>query len=77
MNPKIVLSLLLLTIVNPSFAATPPKYLAIKDFNLCLQEKNMGTYSVWCMPSKKAKECPKNSWKALKRLKNADKLPTC
>lgn len=77
MNPKIILSLLLLTTVNPSFAATQPKYLAIKDFNLCLQEKNMGTYSVWCMPIKKATACPKASWKALKRLKNRDKVKTC
>lgn len=77
MTQKAVLGFLLLVAVTPTFAATPPKYLAIKDFNLCLQEKNMGTYSVWCLPSKKASACPKASWKALKRLKNRDKVQAC
>ena len=77
MKQKAVLGLLLLIAVTPTFALPAPKYLAIKDFNLCLQEKNMGTYSAWCMPAKKATACPKASWKALKRLKNNDKVPTC
>ncbi|HMU87328.1 MAG TPA: hypothetical protein PKC11_06830 [Agitococcus sp.] len=77
MKQKVVLGFLLLIAVTPTFALPAPKYLAIKDFNLCLQEKNMGTYSTWCMPTKKTTTCPRASWKALKRLKNADKIEKC
>ncbi|PTQ88893.1 hypothetical protein [Agitococcus lubricus] len=77
MNRTLVLGILLWMTLSPAFAATPPKYVAIKDFNLCLQEKNIDIYSVWCMPSKRAAACPRASWKALKRLKKRDKVQAC
>jgi len=77
MNKKLLFSALMLLMVKPVWAATPPQYLAIADFELCLHEKNMGTYTVWCMPSKKVASCPKASWKALKKLKNKDKVEKC
>lgn len=58
-------------------AMTPPKYLEIKSFQKCLSEKDMGGYTAWCMPAKRAKVCPRSSWKALKKLTGDDKMPAC
>lgn len=55
----------------------PPKYLEIPDFKKCLADKDMGTYTALCMPAKRVKECPRKSWRALKKLTGDDKVPAC
>ena len=58
-------------------AALPPKYLEVKDFKKCLAEKDMGTYSMWCLPANKPEACPKESWEQLNNLTGQDKVPSC
>ena len=58
-------------------AALPPKYLAIKDFDRCLTEQDMGSYRAWCLPAKKPATCPESSWQQLNRLTGPDKVPSC
>ncbi|WP_156455135.1 hypothetical protein [Janthinobacterium sp. B9-8] len=60
-----------------SFAALPPKYLEIKDFKQCLQEKEINSYRIVCMPKKKLAACPRASWKQLNALTENDKIPAC
>ncbi|MFC7421757.1 hypothetical protein ACFQNF_18010 [Iodobacter arcticus] len=60
-----------------SFAALPPKYLEIKDFKKCLQEKEIDSYRIVCMPKKKLAACPRASWKQLNALTENDKIPAC
>ena len=59
------------------FAAFPPKYLDVKDFDRCLTEKDMGSYRAWCLPAKKPATCPKESWQQLNQLTGPDKVPDC
>jgi hypothetical protein len=58
-------------------AALPPKYLAIKDFDRCLTEQDMGSYRAWCLPAKKPAACPQASWQQLNQLTGPDKVPDC
>ncbi|MDW5417710.1 hypothetical protein R6242_14160 [Iodobacter sp. CM08] len=75
---KLLLSALLLSLsAMESFAALPPKYLAVKEFKKCLGSKQIETYSAWCMPAKKTAICSKESWSQLKALRGKDKLPSC
>ena len=73
----LTLSFLTLALATSSFAALPPKYLGVKDFDKCLSELKVDTYSVRCMPSKKPKACPSTSWKKLNNLSSAEKLLVC
>lgn len=71
------LSALLACCASSALAVTPPKYLAVKDFKQCLAEQQHGSYTTWCLPPKRAKACPRASWKQLRGLKGEDALPPC
>ncbi len=58
-------------------AALPPQYLQVDKFQKCLAQESKGSYSAWCMPSKRMKACPKASWKQLGELKGRDAVPPC
>ena len=59
------------------WAALPPKYLDIKDFDHCLTAKDMGSYRAWCLPATKPAACPQESWRQLNQLTGPDKVPGC
>lgn len=65
------------TFGSETVGMTQPKYLEILDFKKCLADKDMGTYTALCMPAKRAKACPRKSWRALKKLTGDDKVPAC
>lgn len=67
----------LMTGFTNGFAALPPKYLGIKDFDKCLTDKQVDTYRAWCIPVRKPKACPKSSWKQLRSLSGQDRIPRC
>jgi hypothetical protein len=69
--------LLLTSIAISSHAALPPKYLQIKGFEQCLSTHQVDTYTAWCMPAKKMKNCPQTSWNQLTALSGNDKLADC
>lgn len=73
----VICSLLLMGVVVNVCAVLPPKYLAIKDFKQCLGSKDMGTWSAWCLPSKKPDACPADSWKQLTQLTGKERVPNC
>ena len=60
-----------------SIAALPPKYLEVEGFQQCLTVKEVGSYSVWCMPEEKPDSCSVESWKKLLELSGNDQLPEC
>lgn len=60
-----------------SSAVTPPKYLEIKDFKLCLAIQKFDTWEGWCMPAQKPGTCPAESWQQLNALEGEDKLSPC
>ncbi|MDP3478333.1 MAG: hypothetical protein Q8R88_01085 [Desulfoprunum sp.] len=71
------IGLIFAILATNSFAALPPKYLEVKEFQQCLSTQKIDTYEVWCMPAKKILSCPATSWKELKALAGIDKLPKC
>lgn len=54
-------------------ASLPPAYLGVKKFKQCLSTKSMGTWESWCIPEKKPKKCPSNSWRILQK----QSIPNC
>jgi len=77
-NRYLVLCVLSLpTAATQVFAALPPKYLEVKDFDRCLADKDMGSYHAWCLPAEKPIECPKDAWQQLNKLTGPDKVPAC
>jgi hypothetical protein len=69
--------LLLASVAISSHAALPPKFLQIKGFEQCLGTHQIDTYTAWCMPAKKMKNCPQTSWNQLKALSGNDKIADC
>lgn len=81
---KMVLSMrqiasLLFFLVTPQIAnaVVPPSYLSVAQFRYCLQQKDMGNYSVWCVPPTRATRCPKHSWQQLQALRESGELWGC
>lgn len=52
----------------------PPQYLEVKDFKLCLETQDNGTWQSWCLPRKQPKACSDKSWAKLSRQ---NQLPLC
>lgn len=55
-------SFVLLFTSHAAFALLPPKYLSVPHFKSCLSQKNMGTWTAYCLPQKKPRACPLNAW---------------
>ena len=72
-----VLSLPLFSQDDETTSVLPPKYLSIPNFQLCLGEKDMGTWTSYCMLKTKPAKCPKTSWRQLNELKGNDRLIDC
>jgi hypothetical protein len=70
-------SLALTVVALTANAVLPPKYLSVPNFNQCLGNKDMGTWTAWCMPASKPAACSAESWQQLEQLTNADRLPEC
>ncbi|HMV78240.1 MAG TPA: hypothetical protein PK453_02485 [Leptospiraceae bacterium] len=84
MKKKLTYSLLLIVLCLPLFSeddettsVLPPKYLSVKNFQLCLGEKDMGTWTSYCMPKVRPAKCPAASWKQLNALTGNDRLTDC
>lgn len=84
MKQKLILSLLTVLLSLPLFTSEdettsvlPPKYLSVPNFELCLGEKDMGTWTSYCMLKTRPANCPKESWKKLNELKGNDRLIDC
>ena len=58
-------------------SALPPKYLAVDQFQSCLQSKQVETYRQWCMPASKPASCAAQSWDELDGLQGKEKVPGC
>lgn len=71
------LATLLLSTALPTFAALPPKYLAVPQFQQCLVQKTVEQYQIWCVPEQRPKACPLASWQQLLALKNEGELTSC
>ncbi len=77
MRLSILVGWLLPVAVIPGFAALPPKYLEIPQFDRCLAEQDQGGYRTWCLPDARPAACPEASWKALEALRGGDQVPPC
>ena len=73
----VFLGLAFLVVVIEGIAALPPKYLEVEGFQQCLAEKEVGSYSVWCLPEEKPDACSAESWKKLLEFSGNDQLPDC
>lgn len=60
-----------------SASVLPPKYLQIDQFERCLQSRQVGSHTQWCMPVSRPASCPVESWEQLNRLQGGDRVPAC
>ena len=74
--PPVICASLLAT-TTTIFAVLPPKYLEVENFAQCLANKNMGTWTSWCMPATKPDTCSDESWQQLNNLTGKDRVPAC
>lgn len=54
--------------VGSNSATWTPKYLEVKGFKKCLSVQEYRGWEGYCMPTKKLKECAKDSWKSLQKM---------
>lgn len=71
LRPALCLSLLLSS-CSILAGGTPPKYLAVEDYDKCVKSYATDNGRAICIPLKKPKACPKDSWKELKGLGELD-----
>ncbi len=64
----------LISSINTTFAMTPPDYLRVNHWQLCLGEKKVDTYIIVCLPKKHPNDCPATSWTELQSMSD---LPRC
>lgn len=70
-------TLLLLVMAGAANAALPPQYLSVPQFDRCLATQDHGSYQSLCMPAKRPKACPADSWAQLSALTGAQRVPAC
>ena len=51
----------------------PPEYLNVQGWKDCLEEKQLGSHSVVCLPSEQPDNCLQNSWLELIRIWTSEK----
>jgi hypothetical protein len=54
-----------------------PSYLSVPRFQDCLGDKNMGTFTVWCLPAVKPANCLDGSWQELQNLDKTEPFFPC
>lgn len=71
LKPFISVSLLLASF-SIIAGGMPPKYMAVEDYDKCVKSYATDNGRAVCIPLKKPKACPKDSWKELKGLGELD-----
>jgi hypothetical protein len=59
------------------FAMPEPRYLAVRDFDQCLESRSIGSERLWCMPDIRPSYCPRSSWYQLQDITEEDGIPSC
>lgn len=73
----VALAIKLATLAASAHALPAPPYLAVPNFQACMQTSAAGTSTSWCLPKKKPRLCPAASWKKLSALAPSERPPSC
>ncbi|KAF7637085.1 hypothetical protein Mgra_00003474 [Meloidogyne graminicola] len=76
-SSKIFLFFLLIIFMVGVEGALPPSYLSVPQFKECLQFKEIGGKTRWCLPKTKPVACPDASWGELTKCEINGEIQKC